>query len=491
MTLVKSGPSVREASQTQLDLRTLLKQNPNLCIPRDNYNINVTSNSGERLDADQLERAFRDFDGAGDPAHLYYHVPLCSYLCHFCNYVKKLVPKNDEPDALQLWADLLVEESRRYLRRFPWVAAAQMESFYMGGGTAGLLLNCEAALRKILDHSRQNYSFGEECEWNIEGNPDNFDKRQMQLAVDLGFNRFSVGIQSFEDPVNEFTKRKHSSEQSVEAVENLIATGFPFNVDMMFGLPLQTVDSVRQDMVRLVEMGVPTITIYRLRNVDREALGIGNRSVWNVPKVRDRLIRDNVFPTLEETYDMRQSVVSVLLEHRYYPSPCGWWSAPDTYPQGNIPQVSRNKWQNYDTMIAYGPGAYGWLTGVRPEVVQTHNQTDISTYVDIMQSGDRLPLSHGRHLTGYKAIGATLGFNFKANQPIVLARYRTQFGVDLLGDEPFAGAFSELLERGLVEMCDDQTALRPTLNGEALHEEIIEVYLHKRIGLSDGPMCRR
>lgn len=475
----------------ELNLGKLLDRNPQLQVPRDEYNINVTSNEGERLGAEELVGEYGRFDGAGLPAHLYFHLPLCNYICHFCNYVKRLVPRGKEDSALRLWSDLLIEESTRYLDRFDWLKTAQIESFYIGGGTAALLLNSREFVSPLIEHVRSAYQLSDNVEFNIEGNPENFGKEHLAIAQDLGFNRFSLGVQSLQDEVNDFTKRRHSTEQSLEAIRNLLDTGCPFNVDMMFGLPYQTPESVRRDMTILTEMGVPTITIYRLRNADREEMGIGNRAVWNNPAVRNRLIQEGRFPELEATYQMRQAAVEVLLEQGYYPSPCGWWSRPGTYEGGNIPQTSKNKWEHYNTMIAYGPGAYGWLTGGQDEFLQTHNITDISKYVSFMQKEEGLPLAYGRKLDGHKAIGTALGFNFKANQPIVLARYQEQFGADLLNTEPFASAFAELLERGLVEMVDGGTAIKPTLDGEALHEEIIFHYFHQRIGLSDAPVCRR
>ncbi|BCJ44130.1 hypothetical protein GCM10010168_09430 [Actinoplanes ianthinogenes] len=475
----------------ELNLGALLERNPQLQIPRDQYNINVTSNDGAQLSAESLAEEIAGFAGAGEPAHLYFHLPLCNYICHFCNYVKRLVPRGKEDASLRLWQDLLIEESRRYLDRFDWIPEARIESFYIGGGTAALLLNSRETIAPLVEHVRSQYRLTDSAEFNIEGNPENFTRDNLLLARDLGFNRFSLGVQSLQDEVNEFTKRRHTAAESLEAIRNLIATDCPFNVDMMFGLPYQTPESVRQDLTTLVELGVPTITIYRLRNADREEMGIGNRAVWNNPAVRDRLVREGYFPDLETTYLMRQAAVEVMLDHGYYPSPCGWWSRPGTYENGNIPQTSKNKWEQYNTMIAYGPGAYGWLSGNRDSFVQTHNKTDIAAYVRHMQNEPGLPLSHGRKLDGHKAIGTALGFNFKANQPIVLDRYLTQFGADLLNAEPFASAFTDLLERGLVEMVDDGRAIKPTLDGEALHEEIIYHYFHERIGLSDAPVCRR
>jgi anaerobilin synthase len=220
-------------------------------------------------------------------------------------------------------------------------------------------------------------------------------------------------------------------------------------------------------------------------------MGIGNRAAWNVVKVRTRLEAQGMFPTLETTYAMRQRAVEYLVDYGYRPSPCGWWSLPGTYPNGNIPQVSRNKWQRFDTMLAYGPGAYGWLTGANKEAIQTHNVSDINGYLEHMETKGTPPLAFGRRLTSNQAIGTALGFAFKSCQPIEFARFKRDYGVDLLRDEPFGQVFSELLAKGLVELSEHGTALRPTLNGEALHEEIISVYLHQRVGAFSAQVCNK
>jgi len=277
----------------------------------------------------------------------------------------------------------------------------------------------------------------------------------------------------------------------LQAVRYLKETGMPFNVDMMFGLPHQTPDTVSEDIRTLVELKVPTITIYRFRNADRQKMGIGNSAAWNNPKVRARMHEEGLFPSLLETYAMRERAVEWLLKYGYQPSPCGWWSLPGTYPEGNIPRVSRNKWQRHDSMFAFGPGAYGWLSGINREIIQTHNISDVAEYLKHMEGSNELPIAFGRHLEGLQAVSAALGFAFKANQPIRLSRFKEEYGVELMKEEPFKQVFQELLDKGLIQFMDDGGALKPTLNGEALHEEIISIYLHNRIGSFSAQVCHK
>ncbi len=472
------------------DLGILLDSHPELQIDRDSYNINVTANYGERLEPEQLFDIYRNHPGENKPAHLYYHFPLCEYICHFCNYVKQLVAPGSREATLDRWTKALISESALYAREAPWVTAARIESFYIGGGTAAVLT--PRHLGELLEHVRSTFSLTPDCELNIEGNPDNFcDDAKIKALVALGFNRFSVGVQSFTAEVNSFTNRGHTPEMSRQAILNLKNTGLPYNVDMMFGLPYQTPDTVAEDIRTLVELGVPTITIYRLRNADRQAMGIGNRAAWNVPKIRTRLSEQGMFPTLKATYAMREQAMHYLVSYGYEPSPCGWWSLPNTYPDGNIPRVSRNKWQRFDTMMAFGPGAYGWLTGANQRVIQTHNSSDINGYLEHMESKNTPPLAFGRLLTDNQAVGTALGFAYKSGQPIEVERFKREYGVDLLNDEPFKEVFDELVAKGLVRRVGGGQAFRPTLDGEALHEEIISVYLHQRIGSFCEKVCNK
>ncbi|MEU3292839.1 radical SAM protein [Streptomyces longwoodensis] len=486
-TAVRRTPAARPGT----GLARLLRENPALRIDQDDYNINVTANYGERLSEDEVAEALRTHPGADRPAHLYFHVPLCAYVCHFCNYVKRKVPDGAEgARAPRVWTDLLLDESARRLAHAPWLRRASIESVYLGGGTASLLGTEQLA--RLVAHLREHYRIGDDCEISLEGNPDNFLGDELAEACALGFNRFSVGVQSLQSEVNAFAGRGHDAVMSLRAIEKLRATGKPYNVDMMFGLPQQTTATVADDIRRLIDLGVPTITVYRLRNADRAGMGIGNRAVWNVPSVKSRLDAQYAFPSVGETYAMREAVVELLLDAGYYPSPCGWWNRPGTYPDGNIPRVSRNKWQRHDTMIAFGPGAYGWLTRDDDTVVQTHNTADITGYARRMKAGPGLPLAPGRRLTGHQALGMVLGFAFKANQPIRAERFRRRFGVEIFHDEPFASVFAELAERGFVApVPGEPEAVVPTLDGEALHEEIISVYFHQRIGDFAEAVCRR
>ncbi|PZF71763.1 radical SAM protein [Taibaiella soli] len=472
----------------QYNIESLLDENPHLNLDVNQYNINVTANYGEIIGSEATITRYKQFKGDGLPAHLYFHIPLCTYVCHFCNYVKKKASNKEE--ELDNWMNLLLRESSYYLNNFSWIKNALIQSLYFGGGTASIL--GVKRLKAILDHVKENYKIDKHCEITLEGNPDNFLGNEVVEAKLAGFNRFSLGVQSFQSEVNSFAGRGHDKEMSLAAIKKIKEAKSVFNVDMMFGLPYQTCQTVENDIKLLTDLEVPTITIYRLRNADREKMEIGNKAAWNVSKVKEKMINEGLFPSLRETYRMRDAAVNVLITNGYVPSPCGWWNAPHTYAEGNIPQVSKNKWENYDTMIAYGPGAYGWLSGLSADVVQTHNEKDINVYQIKMENiEDAPPLASGRVLSGTQAVATALGFAFKANQKIKLSRFKTIYGVDLITDEPYKGAILEMIDKDFLEYNFFEGTIKPTYKGEAMHEEIISIYIHDKMGKFNFDLCKK
>ncbi|MDD5758387.1 MAG: radical SAM protein [Desulfobulbaceae bacterium] len=467
-----------------IDLKAVLRDNPELRIERDDYDFTVTTHFGSKIAKEETLSRYSTFGGKGKPAHLYIHVPLCSYICHYCNYVKTRYSGKDET-ILDRWTNALLTESKAYLRLAPWLCEARIESVYFGGGTAALLH--ERHLRQLMEHLRGNYSLTEDCEITLEGNPDNFDREKIDAAIGLGYNRFSVGIQSLDDKVLEFVGRGHNAETAVKAIEQLVRTSYPVNIDYIVGLPYQTVDSVAKEVEDLVALGTHQVSIYRLRNADRVGLGldIGQRSAWNQLQT-SHAIAPGVFPTLEETYSIRGVLMRLLLERGYRPAPAAWWSREGVYANG-ICATPRNKWQNMDSMIAFGPGAYGWLTGGREDILQTHNPTNISDYLHRVEDLKEIPLSHGRYVSGREAVATALGFLFKACQKMDVSKIRARFHIDILNEEPYKEVLFTLVNKGFLHFPLEGDCFIPTLAGEALHEEIVHIYFNQWLGALNLP----
>jgi oxygen-independent coproporphyrinogen-3 oxidase len=307
-------------------IRRLVDKHPELHLHRNQYNFTVTANQlGNKI----TPKAVHEIQASEKPdttraAHLYFHLPLCNYICKFCNFVKTLAPTDEgkREATLDTWAETLRLESENLLKRAPWVAHSRVDSIYFGGGTSALFR--KRHLESLLTHIRSNYNLARNCEVTLEGNPDNFyDREYVEMCQSIGFNRFSLGVQSLQDEVNKYAGRGHDRSLTLQAVDALKATGRPFNVDLIYGLPLQTPDSFAADVSTLIDLKVPTITTYRLRNNDRKTLHLGTTSVWNrYDKGLKKKVSETVtttkaeeFPTFDDTYEMREKVMGLLYDN--------------------------------------------------------------------------------------------------------------------------------------------------------------------------------
>lgn len=192
-------------------------------------------------------------------AGIYIHVPFCKSRCIYCGFFSTVsLERRDE----------YVEKVCRELEfRKDYLNGEDIETIYFGGGTPSQLST--AQLKKILDAVLYIYNVREGAEITLEGNPDDLTLDFLHEVRLLGFNRLSMGVQTFDDERLKFLHRRHSAEQALVAVENARKAGFEnMSIDLMFGFPNQTLDEWKQDVSKAVNLGVEHISAYSLMYED-------------------------------------------------------------------------------------------------------------------------------------------------------------------------------------------------------------------------------
>ena len=134
---------------------------------------------------------------------------------------------------IDAWREAMCQELDLYLEQFP-----RFETLYLGGGTPSLL--GDKQLGSLMAHVRRSVAIDEGAECTIEVNPDDVTRDKVRALRDLGFNRLSIGVQSFDERLLRLLKRRHTAAQACSAVEHAAAAGFhSISLDLMFGLPGQ------------------------------------------------------------------------------------------------------------------------------------------------------------------------------------------------------------------------------------------------------------
>jgi oxygen-independent coproporphyrinogen-3 oxidase len=192
------------------------------------------------------------------PLSLYIHFPWCIRKCPYCDFnsheVRAGIPEDAYIDALL--ADLQQDTGL--------LAGKQpLQSIFMGGGTPSLF--SPAALDRLLAGVKRLLPLAEDCEITLEANPGTFESAKFQAYRQLGINRLSIGIQSFNDRHLQKLGRVHDAAQAVQAVTLARQAGFEnFNLDFMFGLPEQTESEALSDIRTAISLQPTHISFYQL-----------------------------------------------------------------------------------------------------------------------------------------------------------------------------------------------------------------------------------
>mgnify|MGYP002626462804 CR=1 FL=1 len=183
---------------------------------------------------------------------IYIHVPFCERKCNYCAFNSKRggeLEKNSYVEALIEEINFRGDNSK-------------VETIYFGGGTPPTLTL--AQLEKILDAVNKNFRVESSAEITIEANPGTVDENFLRGLKVPGFNRLSLGVQSFDDALLKILGRIHDSRTAIETIA--LAKNFFVNVsiDLMYGLPNQTLNQLCRDVERLKNLDVQHVSIYGL-----------------------------------------------------------------------------------------------------------------------------------------------------------------------------------------------------------------------------------
>lgn len=193
---------------------------------------------------------------------IYIHIPFCKSRCIYCNFFSttSLSMRDAYIDAVCKELEL----RRNYLKGEP------IETIYFGGGTPSLLT--PGQISQVLSTIYNIYNVHAK-EITIECNPDDLcpaSGEQSHTSCSelrsLGINRISIGIQTFHDELLSILQRRHTSAQAIEAVRSAQAAGFDnISIDLMFGLPGQSLDNLKSDVDRALSLGIQHLSIYSLQ----------------------------------------------------------------------------------------------------------------------------------------------------------------------------------------------------------------------------------
>ena len=185
--------------------------------------------------------------------HLYGHVPFCAAKCHYCAFYSEA----GNAAKMEDYVDALLLELKGFAPRLA------PKTIFFGGGTPSLLP--AALLRRVLETIHEKVNLRQLGEWTIECNPSTVSTEKAKLFRECGVNRISMGVQALDDELLKTIGRVHSLKAALESYTKLRAAGFEnINLDLMFGLPGQTLDHWRNTLKKAIELQPEHLSTYCL-----------------------------------------------------------------------------------------------------------------------------------------------------------------------------------------------------------------------------------
>ena len=195
------------------------------------------------------------------PLSLYIHIPWCEKKCPYCDFnshqSKSAIEESNYIDALlnDFKQDLSIYKDS--------VLTRPIKSIFIGGGTPSLFTG--SSIKSIIDRLSLLVEFDPDIEITLEANPGSSEAQKFAEFREAGVNRLSIGIQSLNDAHLKALGRVHNANQAIHAVTKAREAGFEsFNLDLMYGLPDQTLDQAVDDLSQLITLAPTHISCYQL-----------------------------------------------------------------------------------------------------------------------------------------------------------------------------------------------------------------------------------
>jgi len=186
---------------------------------------------------------------------IYIHVPFCPSICTYCSYDRVKYGKDDEED----YVHHLLEEMNLYSRK-KLIQSAGFFAVHIGGGTPNML--SDGGIRTILNTLRNSFNIEKNAVINVEIGSKAYSREKLALLKDLGCNRLSFGVQSFDPGVRKRSALTTSNDGLKEMINDIKQFGFDINFDLMFGLPGQDEEIWESDLRKAVEFEPASLDVY-------------------------------------------------------------------------------------------------------------------------------------------------------------------------------------------------------------------------------------
>ena len=377
------------------------------------------------------------------PLALYVHIPWCERKCPYCDFNSH---ENFNPSLENPYVDALLNDLDQQLG---WAEGREIVSIFFGGGTPSLFSG--DAIQRIIEGIQRRLRLAADCEITLESNPGSAEALKYDAYRHAGVNRLSIGVQSFNERHLSRLGRIHSGDEAKKAIALARSAGFDrLNIDLMYGLPDQTIEDGLEDIRTGIGYGIDHFSWYQL-TIER------NTAFWSAPPL---------LPTDDLIEPMQQKAEALFNAAGIAQYEVSAWSASGQRSIHNL-----NYWQ-FGDYLAIGAGAHGKVTDATG-VHRFNRSRHPKHYLE--QFATSLTTPHSPQLRTIEPLDLPAEFmmnalRLKEGVDATLFEERTALSREVVGQD-----LQEQRRRGLME--EDTTKLKATARGYQYLDTLIEAFV--------------
>ncbi len=374
---------------------------------------------------------------------VYVHIPFCRQKCLYCDFNSYA---GYGREAMEAYAEALCRE---IALRSKSLSVNGHASVYFGGGTPSLLPTELTA--KITETLKKHGYWQAPREASIEANPGTVDLTKLQALRKMGFDRISFGVQSLNDTELKTIGRVHNAAEALEAIALAGKAGFKrINADVIYGLPGQTMDSLKNTLTQLAGLNIEHLSVYGL--IVEEGTPLAHLAQSGQLSLPDE----------NEAACMYEYVQEFLQAQGFERYEISNYARSGAYSRHNL------VYWHYYPYAAFGAGACGFNGKAR-----FTGAFKVYDYIDGIKNGrpvyDREDLPPDVQFEEFMFMG------LRKNSGIDLREAKERFNVDVI--KKYAAELAPFIERGLVAVDKEKGSIRLTEAGMELGNQIFEIFV--------------
>ncbi|ERJ13669.1 radical SAM family heme chaperone HemW [Haloplasma contractile] len=353
---------------------------------------------------------------------VYIHIPFCQRICNYCDFVKRVSKR----ETIDQYIEALRTEIELYK---PY---EELDTLYIGGGTPSILTIQQ--LKQIEMMIDDYFILSEGCEFTVECNPEHVTEERVLLFKEMGVNRISLGVQTFNDRHLKLLNRGHTKEDVIRSVALLRQHGFDqINIDLIYAIPGQTLTELQDDLNMIKELNLEHVSAYSL--------------ILEEKTVFEKWLKEGKIDLVDNELEakMFDYVMDALNKDGYH-----HYEISNFCKEGYESKHNKVYWSN-DRYYGFGVGASGYLSTKR-----YYNVRHVNQYLRALNNNSK-PLEQEDELSLEEQISEELILGLRLIRGVNLNDFKNKYNKSVF--DCFPSEIKLLSEKGLIHIESDHLSL--------------------------------